>query len=90
MIDKGLLTGVAVAGISKLVAQVGHADGLPAIDTLSNLTATGALIFLVLWMTTKTIPAIVKDFREETRLLREERDKERERVVCKHPHDKGE
>lgn len=98
MIDKGTVIGCGVWAASRaieflpgILAQV--APSAPAgqipID-YSNLTANGALIFLVVWITTRTIPALVKDFREETAalraenaLLRADRDKERDRVVCK-------
>lgn len=106
MIDKTIIVVSTVAIVSKLIAQsTGSAvESLPGLAPIAQLTATGAVIYLVIWLTTKTFPAmaeksavtheriaanhdqtvkqVVKDFREESALLRAERDKERERVHC--------
>lgn len=107
MIDKTIIVVSAIAVVSKLVAQAASgsvADELPGLGPIAQLTATGAVIYLVIWLTTKTFPAmaeksavtheriasahdatvrqVVKDFRDESALLRAERDKERERVRC--------
>lgn len=88
MIDKATVISLVVVGASQLLAQTPAVGGeVPGMGTITNMTATGALIFLVLWMTTRTLPAIVKDFRDEMQLVRQDRDKERERVVCRHQAD---
>ena len=92
MIDKVTLGSLVAVGVTQLLAQAvgGESHELPGLGSVTNMTATGALIFLVLWMTTRTLPAIVKDFREEMKEVRAERDKERERVICRHqPDDDG-
>lgn len=108
MLDKTIVIASVVAVVSKLVAQVTSVEGvvgdLPGLAPIAQLTATGAVIYLVVWLTTKTFPAmaekaastheriaanhdqtvkqVIKDFREESALVRAERDKERERVRC--------
>lgn len=86
----------ALAGLSRLVGEAANGAGgieIPGLGAMANLTATGAMIYLAIWLTTKSIPAmqlkasdsidrLMKDFREENLALRLERDKERERVVC--------
>lgn len=69
IIDKASLIagGAAIGG--KLIAQA--AGEMPAIADVANLTAVSAIIYLFFHTTTKTIPNIVKDFREEMREARE-------------------
>lgn len=91
ILDRANLIAAAVAIVARLVASGTHlvaeaapnVVGLPGAESLSNMTATGAVIFLVFWTTTRTIPGIVADFREERRLDREEAKAHREAFTCK-------
>lgn len=137
LIDKTVIATSVVGGVGsalvtamELLAEIdASGTGIPGVATIGQLTATGAVIYLVIWLTTKTFPAmqaksdekderaaallvtaadksvtaadkaaalvvqahemanahvvkLVQDFREETRLIRLERDQERNRVFC--------
>lgn len=79
MIDKTLWVATGIGAVSGLIAQT--TPDLPG-NPWANLTEKGALIFVLIWMTTRTLPSIVKDFRDELALVRADRDKERDRVTC--------
>lgn len=63
---------VGGAAIAQLIAQAtpDPAGGLPQID-LGNLTATGILGWYAWHTASRTIPGLVKDFRDEAREQRE-------------------
>lgn len=87
--DRTTLATVAIAAAARLTADGARlfADGaagvtLPGTETISNMTSTGAVIFLVFWITTRTVPALVSEFREERKLDREEINANREKFRC--------
>ena len=97
MIDKGTVVASALLGAAKLVsflAQSADVSGaIPGVGAVANLSAVGAIIYIVVF----GMPRMVKEFREErvqmltafreeNQLTRADRDKERERVVCKFEH----
>jgi hypothetical protein len=89
-IDAKLLAVSAVAGVARLIAQAPDVGiDVPGLGAVANLTSTGALIYIVVRMTTKTIPDIVAAAtteRDKERALREkeleERQKAREQFKC--------
>lgn len=74
MIDKADIAAGVIALASAVVAQVTDtmAD-IPGVGQIANLSAVGAMIYLVLW----TIPKLTKDFRDE---MKEERDFHRDQL----------
>lgn len=81
MIDKGDITAGIIAAGSALLGQASTTT--PGISEVSNLSALGAMIYLVLW----TIPKLTRDFRDEMEKEREfhrsETDKIRTSFTCK-------
>lgn len=60
MLDKSLLVGVMIAAggaVGQVVSEADAAAGsIPGLTPISQLTAIGAVIYLVVLMTTRTIP----------------------------------
>lgn len=90
---KGVIAISGGVAVARLIAQSGDTIGIPSISTVGSLTATGAVIYLVIWLTTKTLPAmqqentavverIVKDFRDEMIQVRADRERDREHFAC--------
>jgi hypothetical protein len=79
-VTMALATTIGACGVLAQATGPG-AMAMPDLNWISNLTATGAVV----WLALRTIPATVKDFREENRLKREDREKERAHVICNYP-----
>ncbi len=96
MIDKAIAVASLLAVGGTILGQLSEVGaGIPGLGTIANVTASSAMVYLAVWTTTKTMPAmqaksnetierLVKEFRDENALVRSEREKERERVVCHH------
>jgi|GEM_PF-5951195 len=85
MIGKADMAAGIVAAGSALIAQASDFEvlrSLPGIGEVANLSAVGAMIYLVLW----TIPKLTQDFRdemkEEREFHREENEKMRQAFKC--------
>lgn len=62
---KGIIVGSIVAGVGTLLAETADTiTSVPGIGALGQLTATGAMIYLVIWLTTKTFPAMLQKSNE--------------------------
>lgn len=83
MVDLKIVLGSLATSAAFKVLAIADAAEIPDVNTFANLSATGALIFMVLWMTTKTLPNMTKDFREELQKNRDAHEKDRERWVCR-------
>ncbi len=97
VVDKTMVLTSAGALLSRLIAQVPDVTGtdIPGLAPVANLTSTALMAILVVWLITKglpekdrasneTIKALVKDFREESAMLRADRERDRERVQCQY------
>jgi hypothetical protein len=77
VISKADILAGAVAAGSALVAQAATGAGelaqIPGLSEVANLSAVGAMIYLVL----RTIPKLTQDFRDE---MKEEREFHRDQV----------
>lgn len=64
MIDRTTILALAATGASRLLAEVTTGDH-DLLGAASNLTATGAIIFLVVWLVMKGLPKIIDDLKAE-------------------------